>query len=45
MTTTTTTTMGTTGNGGNGGNDGQGKPGWGHGDENHDHSGPKGHGG
>jgi hypothetical protein len=33
------------GNGGNGGNDGQGKPGWGHGDENHDHSGPKGHGG
>ena len=28
-----------------GGNDGQGKPGWGHGDENHDHSGPKGHGG
>jgi hypothetical protein len=30
---------------GNGGNDGQGKPGWGHGDENHDHSGPKGHGG
>ena len=34
-----------TGNGGNGGNGGQGKPGWGHGDENHDHSGPKGHGG
>lgn len=30
---------------GKGGNDGQGKPGWGHGDENHDHSGPKGHGG
>ena len=30
---------------GNGGNDGQDKPGWGHGDENHDHSGPKGHGG
>ena len=30
---------------GNGGNDGQDKPGWGHGDKNHDHSGPKGHGG
>ena len=30
---------------GNGGNDGQTKPGWGHGDQNHDHSGPKGHGG
>jgi hypothetical protein len=30
---------------GNGGNDGQTKPGWGHGDHNHDHSGPKGHGG
>ncbi len=30
---------------GNGGNGGEGKPGWGHGDENHDHSGPKGHGG
>jgi hypothetical protein len=30
------------GNGGNGGNDGQDKPGWGYGDDNHDHSGPKG---
>ena len=30
---------------GKGGNDGPDKPGWGHGDENHDHSGPKGHGG
>jgi len=30
---------------GNGGNDGQTKPGWGHGDQNHDHSGPKGRGG
>jgi hypothetical protein len=30
---------------GKGGNSGEGKPGWGHGDENHDHSGPKGHGG
>ena len=43
--TMTTTTNGHHGNGGNGGNDGQDKPGWGHGDENHDHSGPKGHGG
>ena len=32
------------GKGGNG-HDGQNKPGWGHGDENHEHSGPKGHGG
>jgi hypothetical protein len=30
---------------GKGGNDGQDKPGWGHGDQNHDHTGPKGHGG
>jgi hypothetical protein len=30
---------------GNGGNGDEGKPGWGHGDDNHDHSGPKGHGG
>jgi hypothetical protein len=30
---------------GKGRNDGQDKPGWGHGDQNHDHSGPKGHGG